>query len=193
MNRRLSVSLCALALLASASVAEAGVASLAKRFVTFGVGGGVSVPVSDAGDAFKNGFNAQGFVKFNPPVLPVMPRLDLNYSRFDLDDAQTLVPGTGEILSGLASMQVELISFGPIRPYVTAGLGAYSFKTATEGPGGVSDSSVRFGINGGGGLNLKLGAISAYVEGRVDNVYTEAGMIDSNSIQVVPVTFGVTF
>jgi hypothetical protein len=42
-------------------------------------------------------------------------------------------------------------------------------------------------------LNLKLGAISAYVEGRVDNVYTEAGMIDSNSIQVVPVTFGVTF
>ena len=193
MNLRLGVSLCALALLASVGSAEAGVASVAKRFVTFGVGGGVSVPVSDAGDAFKNGFNAQGFVQFHPPVLPVIPRLDLNYSKFDLDDAQTLVPGTGQILSGLASAQFELIHMGPIRPYVTAGLGAYSFKTETEGPGGVSSSSVRFGINGGGGVNLKLGAISAYVEGRVDNVYTETGLIDASTVQVVPVTFGVTF
>jgi hypothetical protein len=76
---------------------------------------------------------------------------------------------------------------------VTAGLGAYSFKTETDGVGGVSTSSVRFGINGGGGVNLKLGAIGAYVEGRVDNVYTEKGMVDANSIQVVPVTFGITF
>ena len=35
--------------------------------------------------------------------------------------------------------------------------------------------------------------INGYVEGRVDNVYTEKGMINTDKIQVVPVTFGLTF
>src|SRR5262245_36406507 len=148
MNHKLIVSMGALALLASVGVAEAGVASVAKRFVTFGVGGGASVPVSDAGDVFKNGFNVQGYAQFHMPVLPVMPRLDLNYSKFNLDDAQTLIPGTGQILSGLASVQMPLVSFGPIRPYITAGLGAYSLTTETEGPGGVSTSDVKSATNG---------------------------------------------
>lgn len=193
MKLKLGISLAALVLLASAGVAQAQVASVAKRFVTFGIGGGMSVPVSDAGDAFKNGINAQGFVRFHPPALPVIPRLDLNYSKFDLDAAQTLLPGTSQILSGLANLQMFILPMGPIRPYIIAGVGAYSLKTETEGVGGISQSDVRFGINGGGGLVLNFGAVSAYVEGRVDNVYTEAGMIDTDQVKVVPVTFGVTF
>jgi hypothetical protein len=35
--------------------------------------------------------------------------------------------------------------------------------------------------------------ISGYIEGRVDNVYTEKGVIDTDQIQLVPVTFGLTF
>jgi hypothetical protein len=193
MKQKLGISLAALAVLASVGIAEAQVTSVAKRFVTFGIGGGMSVPVSDAADAFKNGVNAQAFVRFHPPALPVIPRIDLNYSKFDLDDAQTLLPGTSQILSGLAGMQVFLLPSGPIRPYVIAGLGAYSLKTETDGVGGISQSDVRFGINGGGGVQLSLGMIKAYVEGKVDNVYTESGMIDTDQIQVVPVTFGVTF
>ena len=65
------VSLVALALLASAGLAQAQL-GVAKRFVSFGIGGGMSVPVSDASEAFKNGFNAQGFIRFNPPALPVI-------------------------------------------------------------------------------------------------------------------------
>ena len=186
------VSFAALALLASAGLAQAQV-GVAKRFVSFGIGGGMSVPVSDASDAFKNGFNAQGFIRFNPPMLPVIPRLDLNYSRFDLNDAQTLVPGMGQIVSGLANIQVYVLPVGPIRPYVIAGLGAYGIKTATEGPGGIAKSDIRFGINGGGGVTMKLGSFSAYVEGRVDNVYTDSGVIDASKVQVVPVTFGIVF
>ena len=193
MKLKLVVSCAALAVLASAGSGEAQVTSIAKRFVTFGVGGGVSVPVSDASEAFKNGINAQGFVRFHPPALPVIPRLDFNYSKFDLDDAQTLLPGTSQIISGLANLQVYLMPVGPIRPYVIAGMGAYSLKTETEGVGGISQSDVRFGINGGGGVTLNLGMFSAYVEGRVDNVYTEAGLIDATQVQVVPVPFGVVF
>lgn len=164
-----------------------------KRLVSIGFGGGMSVPVSDAGDAFKNGFNVQGFARLNLKALPIAPRFDLNYQKFDLDPQSVAgVVGTNQILAGLANVQINLMP-GAIRPYVLAGLGAYSLKTETTGLGGTSQSDIRFGINGGAGLVLKLGAVSAYIEGRVDNVFTEKGLIAPESIQVVPVTFGVVF
>jgi opacity protein-like surface antigen len=163
------------------------------RLVTFGVGGGLSVPVSDAGDVFKNGFNVQGFARLNLPKLPVMPRFDLSFSQFDLDDAQVGVPGTWQILAGLANVQIGILPFGPVRPYVVAGLGGYNLKTETEGATPTSESSFRFGVNGGAGIAIQLGVINGYVEGRLDNVFTEEGMIDTDQIQVIPVTFGLSF
>lgn len=182
--------LAVLAFLPNGASAQIG---LARHFVTLGVGGGMSVPVSDAGDAFKNGFNVQGFARLNVPKLPLMPRLDLDFSRFDLDDAQLGVPGTSQILAGLANLQINVLPLGPVRPYLIAGLGAYNLKTQTEGTSPTSVTDTRFGINGGAGVALHLGMINGYLEGRIDNVFTEKGMIDSKQIQVVPVTFGLTF
>ena len=181
------VVLCLTPLAASAQV------GLAQRFVTVGVGGGMSVPVNDAGTAFNNGFHMQGFARLNMPSLPVMPRFDLNFSRFDLNEAQLGIPGPSQILSGLANLQMTVLPLGPVRPYVIAGLGAYHLKTETEGISPSSISNTRFGINGGAGVALRLGRINGFVEGRVDNVFTEKGMIDEDQIQVVPVTFGLTF
>ena len=168
-----------------------------SRFISFGVGGGVSVPVSDARDAFKNGFNGQGFVRLNLRFLPVTPRLDFTFSHFDLDDAKVGNTGTSTMLAGLANLQLYLIHGGPIRPYIVGGVGAYNLKTETDGVGGASGTEVsdtRFGVNGGAGLVFKLGSLlSAYAEGRVDNVFTEKGLIDKEQIQVVPVSFGVVF
>ena len=182
-----------LVVLVSSPMAASAQVGLAKKFVTLGVGGGMSVPVSDAGDAFKYGFNVQGFARLNVPKLPVMPRFDLNFSRYDLDDAQIGVPGTSQIIAGLANLQVSVLPMGPVRPYVIAGLGAYNLKTETEGMLPTSVTDTRFGINGGGGVAFSLGKINGFIEGRVDNVYTEKGMIDSEQIQMVPVTFGLTF
>jgi len=168
-----------------------------NRLVSFGVGGGVSVPVSDAKDAFKNGFNGQGFVRLNLKFLPIQPRVDFTLSHFDLDDANLGTTGTGQVLAGLANVQLFLIPGGPIRPYVVAGVGAYNIKTETDAAGAVaatSESDTRFGVNGGAGLVIKLGSlVSLYAEGRVDNVYTEKGLIDTDQVQVVPVTFGLVF
>ena len=172
-----------------AASAQVGVAS---RFVTVGVGGGMSVPVSEAGNAFDSGFHMQGFARLNVPQLPVMPRFDLNFSQFDLKDAVG-IPGKNQILAGLANLQMSVLPLGPVRPYVIAGLGAYHLKTETEGISPESVSSTRFGINGGAGVALNLGRINGFIEGRVDNVFTEKGMIDEEQIQVVPVTFGLTF
>ena len=171
-----------------------------SHLLSVGLGGGVSVPVSDAKDAFKNGFNGQGFVKLNLRGLPVTPRLDFTYQKFDLKSAKianagtgTALPtGTGTVLAGVANLQIPLLR-GPVEPYIVAGLGAYNVKTevdnATNNPG----SKTQFGVNGGAGLLVRLGVISLYAEGRVDNVYTQKGVIDSKQIQVVPVSFGLIY
>jgi opacity protein-like surface antigen len=167
------------------------------RIVSFGVGGGVSVPVGDAKDAFKNGFNGQGFARLNLKALPISPRIDFTFTQFDLASAKLAVPGasgTGQILAGVANLQFSLMNSGPVRPYLVAGVGAYSLKNDITGvPGTTSTTDTRLGVNGGAGVLFKLGLISAYVEGRVDNVFTEKGPITADQVQVVPVTFGIVF
>src|SRR5437867_2849967 len=102
-------SIAVLAVLACSPLTASAQLGLAHHFVTVGIGGGMSVPVSDASDAFKNGYNVQGFARLNVPKLPVMPRFDLDFSRFDLNDAQVGVPGTGQILAGLANLQLSVL------------------------------------------------------------------------------------
>ena len=186
-------SIAMLIVLGCVPLAASAQVGLVHHFVTVGVGGGMSVPVSDTGDAFRNGFNLQGFARLNVPKLPEMPRFDLDFSQFDLDEAQVGLPGTGQILAGLANLQLSVLPLGPVRPYVIAGVGAYNLKTETEGVTPTSVSDTHFGINGGAGVALHLGKINGYVEGRIDNVFTEKGAISPDQVQVVPVTFGLTF
>src|SRR5215471_15903629 len=116
--------------LAVASVAAAQMhEDLSNRMISFGIGGGVAVPVSDAKDAFKNGFNGQGFVRFNLPMLPIQPRVEFNFTKLDVNDVKFSSPGTQQIMSGLATAQIYLMHSGPIRPYLLAGVGAYNLKT----------------------------------------------------------------
>lgn len=162
-----------------------------RHLVRFGLGGGVSVPTTDAADALKTGVNGQGYVLVDPG-LGIPLRVNLGYQKFDYQDALLGGGATGDsqMLSGLAGLSVNVLPMGPLRPYVTGALGAFRLK---ETSGGVSASSTRFGIDGGAGLALKLGRMEAFVEGRVQNVYTEAGVIDAKSIRAVPVTFGLLF
>ena len=169
-----------------------------NRIVSIGIGGGVSVPVSNAGDAFETGFNGQGFVRFNLHQLPIQPRVDFTFSKFDVKDVKLQTPGasgTGQIFAGIANVQYSFMHSGLLRPYIVAGLGAYNTKTDISGVPNVSgSSSTDFGINAGLGAVFKLGsAVSGYIEGRIDNVYSSKGMINADQVQVVPVTFGLVF
>jgi hypothetical protein len=164
----------------------------AQRLVRFGFGGGVSVPVSDAGDALKSGINGQAFVLVNAGGIPL--RFNLGYQKFDFEEALAAgAEGESTILSGLAGLSFDLVQ-GPVVPYVTAGLGVFSLKD--EITGGTLDTSTtqtKFGVDGGAGLRLRLGRLEAFAEGRVQNIWTEAGAIDASSIKTIPVTFGVLF
>jgi opacity protein-like surface antigen len=203
-----SVLLVAIAVMGAPASAQPPVES--HHMISVGLGGGVSVPVSDAKDVFDNGFNGQGFVRLNLGALPITPRFDFTFNKFDIksSSASSGIPsglsytgGTNTTLAGAANLQIPLMH-GPVSPYLIAGLGAYNVKTeldntsAVYAPGGnpnTSNSETHFGINGGAGLIVKLGIVSLYAEGRVDNVYTDQGLIDSKSIQTVPVTFGLVY
>ena len=202
MTQRLArIPLVMIALLSLSSLVHAqmnGAEMGSNRLVSIGIGGGVSVPVSDAGDAFKNGFNGQGFVRFNLHQLPIQPRLDFTFSKFDVKDVHLQTPGasgTGQIFAGIANVQFALTHSGPVRPYIVGGIGAYNTKTDINGVPNVSgSSSTDFGINAGAGTLFKLGSmVSGYVEGRIDNVYSNKGMINADQVQVIPVTFGIVF
>ena len=153
--------------------------------------------MKDAQDAFKQGVNGQGFVRFNLHFLPIQPRLDFTFSSLDFDEAKVGFTGTGQVMAGLANLQMYLVQSGPIRPYIVAGVGAYNIKTETDATAlleATESSDTKFGVNGGAGLVIKLGsAVSLYAEGRVDNVYTDKGFIDTDQIQVVPLSFGLVF
>jgi hypothetical protein len=160
-----------------------------------GFGGGVEVPTSNAGDFYKNGVTGQGFLLINLGVLPAI-RVNLGYSRFDFKNALAgeAQSGNSQILSGVAGMRFNLLP-GKVRPYLLAGVGAFNIRSTVnaDGSGSVSQSATKFGIDGGAGLAFTIGRVDAFVEGRVQNVYTDQGVMDTKSIRTIPVTFGIIF
>ncbi len=171
------------------------------RMFTFGVGGGLALPVNDAKDALKNGFNGLAYARAQLPGMPISFGVNVSFQRFDLKDATvgttggtpSATPGNASLLAGMGDVKLDLMH-GPVYPYLTVGLGAYDVRADAGGSGTSSTSSTRFGINGGAGLAARFGRVSGYVQGRVDNVYTSGGgAVDVKSIQVIPVTVGVEF
>ena len=186
MQRRLVMGVVALALV----VLQSTTAAAMERPFKVGFGGGVSVPVSDYKSAFDNGFHGKAMFKWNVPSLPLSLGTSLGYEKFDVKALVPGVTGSQSILSALGNVSYHF-PVGPIKPYVTAGLGAYNIKSSATG---VPDASTtKFGIDGGLGLEFKLGGISAFAEGRIQNIYTDEGLAQSFNTQVIPVTFGVLF
>jgi hypothetical protein len=159
-------------MLALATTAPARAQMPQQRMVRIGFGGGVTVPVSAAGDAWKSGFNGQGFLLVHAGGIPL--RFNLGYQKFDFEEAVLGGGATGEstMLSGVAGVSFDLVKAGPLTPYITAGLGAFSLKDEiSSGQFSGETSNTRFGIDGGAGIRLRLGCLEGFVEGRIQNIY----------------------
>jgi opacity protein-like surface antigen len=175
-----------------ACAAPAAAQSGPQPLIRVGVGGGLSVPVADAGDALRHGLNGQAFVLVNAGGIPL--RFNLGYQKFDLREALASgASGDGRILSGLAGVNVDLVQVGPAVPYVTAGLGAFNLNSALNADGvGTSGSATKLGVDAGAGLRMRLGRLDAFVEGRLQNIWTNDGAA-SSGIRTIPVSFGLLF
>src|SRR5262245_37930223 len=111
---------------------------LAAGPVTLGLGGGVTMPVSNTGDVLKNGFHLRGLAEFHVPALPVGLRTGLGDQQLKLDDlaaAAGYANGESKILSGLLGFTLPFVSAGPVRPYVTASLGAFHMNGEADSSG----------------------------------------------------------
>ena len=159
--------------------------------LTLGVGGGTSIPTGNATSAIKTGINGQAYALIQLPGFLAF-RFNFGYQKFDYQNVLNAPTGSQEILSGVGGMQINLLR-GPVRPYITAGVGAFDFRGLTDSTASTTASKINFGIDAGAGLAVVLGRVSAFAEGRVQNVYTkDGGFIKSaKQINVIPVTFGL--
>ena len=166
--------------------------------VELGIGGGATVPVGDAKDAFQSGWHASGIVRLNLPMMPFGLQGNFTYNHFKLDEQNVGFPGSGRILSGIADARFRLPIPGPVQPYLLAGVGTYNIKAdPDQSTATAAASTTKFGINGGGGVNVTFPGlpIRAFVEGKIENIYTDQGLntavTNDFKTRLIPVTFGI--
>ena len=147
----------------------------------FGLGGGTQFLQGYLDDAFSKGFNATGFVGWQPMNSPLGLRFDVTYDHMRGTDIDT---GLGEVevedmrlISGLAEATMRFGSpMSMVRPYLIGGGGVHHFQNydVSGGSGGESDdaSSTRAGENGGAGLQFMIGRAYLFVESRYMHVFT---------------------
>ena len=137
-----------------------------------GFAGGMSLPVSDARDALKNGFHGQGFLGIDIPKLPLGLRAALDYERFDLKGLGTGTTGTGTLLGGMANGLWHFPA-GPVKPYLSAGLGGFNVKSEIDSSGAsVSASKIHFAVNAGEGVAMAYRAGAQLMNAEFSNTYT---------------------
>lgn len=175
----------------------AGAQQIDVRAISFGIGGGVSVPFSSARDDYRNGFNGGAFVRLDFGRVPWAVRADFSYQNFELQPGQIPVlgqpgGGTGTLLGGIGSAQYYLRP-GKLRPYLLAGAGAYSVRTEFDAQALATKSETRFGVRGGAGVLLTLGSLLLYAEGGVDHILPPSGGAGGDAVRAAPLTVGVVF
>ncbi len=195
---RLLSALALVALLAPAAHAQIGALGGGGRALVFGIGGGASMPVGGTvSDALKTGFNGLAYARYQMPGMPFGFGVNVSFHRFDMKDAVVsnagATKGTSSLLAGVGDIKYNLMRTPLVTPYLLLGIGAYNVQTSLTGSGTSTPSTTRFGVNGGLGVSAKLGSIRGFLQGRIDNVFTQSGVIDTKQIQVVPVTLGLEF
>lgn len=160
------------------------------RPVSFGVSGGLSLPVGDTGDGLDAGFNVTGHLMFKPASLTNLGfRLDAAFDRFGYKASDN---ANFRSISGSANAVYSFPQSSPgvIRPYVIGGVGMYNLKTTADA-GGInfgSESVTKVGAQGGVGINFQLSGFTTFLEAKYVNIFTEG-----SSTSFIPVTFGIRF
>ncbi len=148
--------------------------SATERKGMFGadLGGVLTLPMGDFGDAFKMGWRAGANVGYF-----VTDQIQVGatgaYSQNKVDDT-----------TGVGDVKLNILQFGAfgkymfkmqnptIAPYVKTGVGFYNGKASVSG--GSSTSSTDMGINGGVGVNFAVSpTASVFVEGAYHNIFSD--------------------
>ncbi len=179
MKRRV-LSMLALALAAGLSTS----ALEAQSKLSFGAGGGLTLPLGDFGDAAKLGWHGMALVGYQPAASKIGFRGDIMYGSHGLEQG---VDGSFKLAGAMASITYAFQSKGSIKPYVLGGVGLFNAKIDIDNFG--SDDETKLAVGGGFGIKFRAGSdASFFAEGRFVNVFTS-----DNSTNFIPLTFGIQF
>lgn len=178
----------ACALIAAIAAPAALSAQSTDKPITFGVSGGLSLPMGDFGEARNSGYNITGHVYLKPASLAsVRLRGDVAYDRWDVDGFDASTRSIAFAANAVYDFPAQSTSI--MRPYVLGGLGLFSLKTSATSGGFTNRSGdTNLGLQVGGGLSFQLSGFSTFAEAKLVNVFT-----DGQSTRYVPITFGVRF
>ncbi len=158
--------------------------SVQAQGLSFGVGGGLLLPLSDFKDIAKTGWNGMASVGYAPGASPLSFRGDFMYAQNNLKNG---VDGKTKLAGGIGSVVYTFQGGGSVTPYVLGGAGVFNAKVEATGFG--SSSETKFTWGGGAGIKFKAGSdASIFAEGRYMNVSTSGG-----STKFIPITVGVSF
>jgi len=161
-----------------------------SRPVSFGVSGGLSLPVGDLGDGADAGYNITGHIGYKPASFTNLSfRGDVSFDRWGLknnDDVSFRSLG----VTANAIYAFPQTTPGVIRPYVLGGVGMYNSKSTIDVGNNSADvgSDTNVGVQAGAGINFQLSGFATFLEAKFVNVFTEG-----NSLTFIPITFGIKF
>ena len=179
---RIALRLSALALAATTVAGARTAGAQVTSPVHFGLGAGLTVPTSDAGDLFSSGFHGQAMVGFSAPMIPLGLRADVVYHQMG---GKNGLDADLKVLGGGVNVMYDLPGV-MIKPYLSGGLGMYNVKFDAGSSG--SEDETKFGFNGGVGLKFNLTGFNTFLEARYYSVQTSG-----SSTSFIPVTFGIMF
>jgi hypothetical protein len=209
------LALCALALLlAAAPRVQAQEYSPLRWYLM----GGANVPLGNTSDLLQSGYNFGFAVTWREPGHPVGVRFDLNYAsnnatrelqnQGSVATGLNITGGWADTWSASVNLEAQHLFSRTTYGYVIAGVGAYYTQVQlTEygygyvcnpwwgycyyGTGNAvvaSNSTTRFGWNGGVGMAFRLQGPTLFIEARYTRIETSP-----QPIEFVPITIGLRF
>ena len=166
----------------AASIAAGGAQAQARGYIGFG--GGVSIPSGDFADEVGTGWLGQVVAGITGPTGKIGGRINGTYTNHTFDTVLSDDPSfrfigvMGDVVFTPGQPDAKL------RPYLLGGLGFQNGKADLAG----AESETNFAFNLGGGVNIAMGRIKLFIEGRWLSVRS-----DPASANMIPITAGLKF
>jgi opacity protein-like surface antigen len=150
--------------------------------VRLGIAGGPSFPLDDLAEEASTGFHLRGGLGVELPLLPLGVRADVIWQQFpDVESGH--FTQLGGLLNATWRMPMALV-----RPYLVGGAGLMRHEEPEVDHGDHAHeggTSTDFAFAVGGGLELRLIGLGAFLEAR----YLDWG----HGHRAIPLTIGITF
>lgn len=149
-----------------------------------GLGGGATLPMGNAGDAYKTGYHGAALVGYRPASSKLWVGLDAQYHHFT-QKAWLINVGDKNANSFAAFGRLNYDAASSV--YLLGGLGLFRTKNIVVVSGSAPFKETDSNMAAEAGVGLRVGK-SLFVEGKLINVF-----VSNKNQTFIPITLGVRF